>query len=138
NPAAMADVPAVAQGDTAFALDLYARLRGENGNLFFSPYSISTALAMTRAGARGDTAAEMDKVLHFTLPQDKLNPAFGALIQQVNGDPADKKRGYQLNTANALWAQKGFRFNDDFLKLVQDDYGAGLSELDFQAAKEQA
>src|SRR5437660_11971290 len=69
NPAAMADVPAVVQGDTAFALDLYARLRGEDGNLFFSPYSISTALAMTRAGARGDTAAEMDKVLHFTLPQ---------------------------------------------------------------------
>ena len=88
DPAAKADVPAVARDDNQFALDLYAQLRGQDGNLFFSPYSISTALAMTRAGARGDTAGEMDKVLHFTLPQDKLNPAFAALIKQINGDPA--------------------------------------------------
>ena len=106
DPAAKANVPAVARDDNQFALDLYAQLRGQEGNLFFSPYSISTALAMTRAGARGDTAAEMDKVLHFALPQDKLNPAFGALIRQVNGDPADKKRGYQLSTANALWGRR--------------------------------
>lgn len=135
---AKADRAAVAQGDNQFALDLYAKLRGEDGNLFFSPYSISTALAMTRAGARGDTAAEMDKVMHFTLPQEKLHSAFAALIKEVNGDPADKKRGYQLNTANALWGQKDFGFKADFLKLVKDDYGAGLNELDFIGAPEPA
>ncbi len=75
------DVGAAAKGNREFALDLYAKLRTQDGNLFFSPYSISTALAMTRAGARGDTAAEMDKMLHFTLGQDKLNPAFAALVQ---------------------------------------------------------
>jgi serpin B len=133
-----ADRAAVARGDNQFALDLYAKLRGEESNLFFSPYSISTALAMTRAGARGDTAAEMDKVLHFTLPQEKLHSAFAGLIKEINGDPADKKRGYQLNTANALWGQKDFGFKADFLKLVKDDYGAGLNELDFMGAPDPA
>ncbi|HVS37079.1 MAG TPA: serpin family protein, partial [Gemmataceae bacterium] len=89
------DVPTVVNGNNAFALDLYGQLRSQDGNVFFSPYSISTALAMTRAGAKGETASQMDKTLHFTLDQDKLNPAFAALIQQVNGDPADPKRGYQ-------------------------------------------
>ena len=138
DPAAKANVPAVARDDNQFALDLYAQLRGREGNLFFSPYSISTALAMTRAGARGDTAAEMDKVMHFALPQEKLNPAFGALIRQVNGDPADTKRGYQLSTANALWAQKGYEFKPDFLTITKEDYGAGLNEVDFKTAAEQA
>jgi serpin B len=138
DPAAKADIPVIAKGDNQFALDLYAKLRGAEGNLFFSPYSISTALAMTRAGARGDTAAEMDKTLHFTLPEDKLQPAFGALVKEVNGDPADAKRGYQLSTANALWGQKGFAFNADFLKLVNGNYGAGLNEVDFKNATEQA
>jgi serpin B len=133
-----ADQIRAVKGNTAFALDLYAKLRTEDGNLFFSPYSISTALAMTRAGARGDTAAEMDKVLHFTLSQDRLHPAFAALMKQVNGDPSDKKRGYQLSTANALWGQKGFPFKDDFLKLVNDDYDGGLNDVDFKGATEDA
>jgi serpin B len=138
DPAAKANIPAVAKDDNHFAFDLYAKLRGAEGNLFFSPYSISTALAMTRAGARGDTAAEMDQTLHFTLPENQLQPAFGALIKEVNGDPADAKRGYQLSTANALWGQKGFAFNADFLKLVNGNYGAGLNEADFKNATEQA
>ncbi len=138
DDAAKADQAAVVRGDTQFALDLYAKLRDKDGNLFFSPYSISTALAMTRAGARGDTAAQMDKVLNFTLPQDKLNPGFADLIREINGDPADAKRGYQLSTANALWGQKDYGFKADFLKLVKDDYGAGLNEVNFQAAPEEA
>ncbi len=133
-----ADVAAVAQGDNQFAADLYTRLRDKDGNLFVSPYSISTAVAMTRAGARGDTDAEMDKAMHFTLPQDKLNSGFAGLIWQVKGDPAEKKRGYQLSTANALWGQQGFPFQPDFLKLVKADYGAGLNEVDFKTAREQA
>ena len=108
-----ADVAAVTRGDNEFALDLYAKLRGKDGNLFFSPYSISTALAMTRAGAKGETAEQMDKVMHFTLPQDKLNPTFRAIIHQINisGDPANSKRGYKLNTANDLWVQKDLPIN---------------------------
>jgi serpin B len=136
--AAKADRAAAVKGNTEFACDLYAKLRGQDGNLFFSPYSISTALAMTRAGARGETADQMDKTLHFTLKGDKLHAAFGELIKEANGDPKDAKRGYQLSTANALWGQKGFSFLPEFVKLTKDDYGAGLNEVDFVGATEDA
>src|SRR5262249_3086032 len=79
------DTAAVVQGNTVFALDLYRELAAKDGNLFFSPYSISTALAMTYAGARGDTAAQMAGTLHFGLPPERLHPAFGDLIKQLNG-----------------------------------------------------
>ncbi|MGA2538464.1 MAG: serpin family protein, partial [Terracidiphilus sp.] len=71
---------ALVEGNNAFALDLYAQLRKQDGNLFFSPESVSTALAMAYAGARGETAAQMATTLHFTLPPDKLHPAMGALL----------------------------------------------------------
>ena len=74
-----ADTQEVVTGNTAFATDLYAKLKNEKGNLFFSPYSISTALAMTLAGARGDTAQQMTNVLHFAVPQDRLHPTFAAI-----------------------------------------------------------
>jgi serpin B len=124
------------KGNNTFALDLYAMLREREGNLFFSPASISTALAMTYAGARGQTADEMAKTLHFTLGQDRLHPALGALLRDLGG--ADKKRGYQLSIANALWAQKGHPFLTSFLKLNKDNYGAGVREVDFKRATEVA
>jgi serpin B len=132
------DPTAAVKGNAAFALDLYGHLRGQEGNLFFSPYSISTALAMTRAGAKGETADQMDKTLHFTLPQERLNAAFGMLSRQINAEPAGKKRGYQLTTANALWAQKGYPFKPDYFNIVKADYGAGLNDADFAGATEEA
>ncbi|HKI33811.1 MAG TPA: serpin family protein [Gemmataceae bacterium] len=130
------DVAAVVKGNNEFAFDLYGQLREKEGNRFFSPYSISTALAMTHVGARGDTATEMAKALHFTLPPDKLNPAFAELIKQVNGE--GRKRGYQLSVANALWGQSDLGFKEDFLKLTRDNYGAGLNEVNFAGATEAA
>jgi serpin B len=127
---AKADRIALVKGNTQFALELYAKLRTQDGNLFLSPYSISTALSMTYAGARRKTADEMAETLHFDLAPRDLHRAMGALIKQVNGD-GDKKRGYQLITANALWGQKDYPFNPDFLKLNKDDYGAGMKEVDF-------
>jgi serpin B len=132
--AANPDVAAVVEGNTRFALDLYGRLREQEGNLFFSPYSISAALAMTSAGARGETAAEMAKVLNLSLGAEKLAAAEGALGRQINGE--GRKRGYQLRTANALWGQKGFPFQAEFLKLTKDGYGAPLHEVQFGAAEE--
>src|SRR5262249_9191142 len=126
----------VVQGNTAFALDLYAKLRGKEGNLFFSPYSLSTALAMTYAGARGETAEQMAKTLHFTLGQKQLHPAFHALLADLT--PGGKKRGYQLAVANALWGQKGYGFLPDFLDTTRTNYGAGLNEVDFAGATEEA
>jgi serine protease inhibitor len=109
-------------------------LRNQSGNLFFSPASISTALAMTYAGARGETATEMAKTLHFTLPPERLRPAMGALLSDLNA----AHDGYQLRVANALWVQQGYVFLDDFLKLTKDDYGAGLNQVDFKSAAEVA
>src|SRR5438067_1445005 len=82
--AAEPDRGVLVQGNTKFALELYGKLREKDGNLFVSPYSISSALAMTYAGARGKTADEMAKTLHFDLTNEKLHPAFGALIKEVN------------------------------------------------------
>jgi serpin B len=131
-----ADVDAVVKGDTEFALDLYARLRAREGNLFFSPSSISTALAMTYAGARGETATQMAKTLHISLPQDRLSPATGSLLQHLNR--VGQKQGSQLNVANALWGQLGYHFRPEFLKLTRDSYGAGLNQVDFARQPEAA
>jgi len=125
----------VVQGNNEFALDLYAKLREQKGNLFFSPYSISTALAMTYAGARGETEKQMADVLHFTLEQERLHPAFRALIKDLN---PGKKEGYELVTANALWAQRGYEFLKPFLELTQKHYGAGLKEANFAGNTEAA
>ncbi len=134
KPLPTVDRTAVTEGNNAFAVALYERLRHQNGNLFFSPESISTALAMTYAGARGSTASEMAKTLHFTLSPDKLHPAMGALLRDLNAT----HDGYQLSVANALWAQQGYTFLDDFLSLVKTDYGAGLNQVNFKGATEAA
>ena len=134
KPVAAADRTAVVEGNNAFAFALYGQLRNRNGNLFFSPESISTALAMAYAGARGGTASEMAKTLHFTLPQPQLNPAMGALLSDLNA----VHDGYQLTVTNALWAQQGYTFLDAFLQLLKTDYGAGLNQVDFKGATEAA
>ena len=130
-----ADAAAVVAGNSKFALELYAKLKSDpevkkaDGNLFFSPYSISTALAMTWAGARGETEKQMAQVLQFSLPQERLHQVLGALEKQLNA--AGKKRGYQFSVANALWGQKGYGFLKEFLTLTKKNYGAGLREVDF-------
>src|SRR5262249_37718392 len=123
---------AVVAGQNRFALALYARLADEEGNLFFSPFSISTALSMTSAGARG--AARERRTRPMYLPeQEKLPPALGELLRQVNGPGHG---GYQLNTANALWGQQGHLFKAEFLTLTRNHYGAGFNEVDFRHATE--
>src|SRR5207244_13163720 len=104
--AAPQETKVVVPGNTDFAFDLYGQLRTKDGNLFCSPYSISAALAMTSAGARGQTLDEMNKTLHFP-DQDKLHPAHAALAEHLRGAPG-AKRGYELPTANKLWGQKRY------------------------------
>ncbi|MCX6355409.1 MAG: serpin family protein [Candidatus Aureabacteria bacterium] len=127
---------AVVEGNTSFALDLYGRLRKEEGNLFLSPYSISTALAMTYAGARGETEKQMAKVLRLPLEQKQLHLAFSELQNKLNED--GKKGAYELSVANALWGQKGYPFLKDFLAMIKNSYGGGLNEVDFIKATESA
>jgi serpin B len=130
------DRGALVRGNNEFAFALYGRLDKKPGNLFFSPYSISTALAMTYAGARGKTAEQMADVLHFTLPGVRLHDAFAAL--QAELQPSSKKRKYELHVANRLWGQKGYYFLPEFLQLTRTRYGAEMAQADFAHQTEKA
>jgi serpin B len=122
-----------ADGVNAFAADLYAQLRLETGNLIVSPYSIDTALAMTAAGARGDTRAEMEKVLHLPAGE-KLAPAYRAMTEGVTRPTRTAKHKPELSVANSLWYQKGRPWKKDYLALAREDFRAGLFETDFADA----
>jgi serpin B len=126
----------VVESNNRFALELYGAVRREAGNLFLSPYSVSSALAMTYAGARGETARQMAATLHFDQNQDRLHSAFGDLIKQINGEGVSRK--YQLNVANALWRQKGLALVKEFQSTVATQYGAGLDEADFRQSPDDA
>jgi len=131
-PAATANRVEAVKGSNAFAVDLYAHLRAQPGNLFFSPESISTAFAMAYAGARGHTASEMQRVFHFTLPAAQLHPAMGGLLAAMNAP----HNGYQLRVADALWAEQSASFLPGYMKLVQSDYAAGFHRVNFKSSRE--
>ena len=130
-----ADLALLVEGNSMFAFKLYQALREQDGNLFYSPHSISVALAMTYAGARGDTAAQMADTLEFLLEQDRLHPAFNWLDAELasRGEGAQGKdeEGFRLNIVNAIWGQKDYDFLTDFLDVLAENYGAGLRILDF-------
>jgi serpin B len=130
------DVAALVTGNSEFALALYDQLARKDGNLFFSPFSISTALGMTYAGARGKTAEQMKTTLRFHLEPDKLHPAFGRLVARFEG--GEPKKAVELHVANRLWGQKGYGFLPDFVRLTETDYHAGLEEIDFTKDPEAA
>ena len=127
------------EGNSAFAFELYQALKeelqGKEDNLFYSPYSISLALAMTYAGARGETAEQMAATLQFMLEQERLHPAFNWLDAELasRGESAEGKdgEGFRLNIVNAIWGQKDYEFLTDFLDVLAENYGAGLRILDF-------
>lgn len=140
----LADEQELASGNNAFALELYQAVKGESENVFFSPYSISLALAMTYAGANGETERQMAETLHFNLPEDRLHPAFNALDQELasrkdsgSGQGADGK-GFRFNIVNDLWGQKDYQFQAAFLDTLAKNYGAGLRLLDFSSQPEAA
>jgi serpin B len=124
------DLTVLAADNTAFALDLYRVLAVDDGNIFFSPYSISASLAMTCAGARGVTEEQMSEVLNFTLPGDELHRAFRDLKAHLDSGTGEDD-GFELRTVNALWGQSGYEFLPGFLDLLWEDYGSGMRQLDF-------
>jgi serpin B len=136
------DLNTLVEGNSAFAFNLYQQLKDEEGNLFYSPYSISLALAMTYAGARGETETQMADALQFILSQDELHPAFNALSLELDkrGEGAQGKdgEGFRLNIVNAIWGQKDYEFLSDFLDVLAVNYGAGLRVLDFMSAPEES
>lgn len=125
-----------AKSVNTFAADLYSRLRATDGNLIVSPYSISTALAMTASGAEGSTRDEMSRVLHLPEP-DKIGPAFRAMSASIISPPNMKHRP-ELSIANSLWVQKGHPWKKDYLSRTRDDFHAGLFDVDFTRDAEAA
>lgn len=143
----------VVKGGNDFALELYAKLaEQQEGNMFFSPYSISTALAMTYAGAHGRTETQMADVLHFptaastqtgakppsgsTRDHKQFHSTFCTITKSLNA--RGEKGAYELIVANALWSQKGYGFLRKFLELIEASYGGKLNEVDFINAAESA
>jgi serpin B len=138
----LSDEALLVEGNSAFAFELYQALKGEEGNLFYSPYSISMALAMTYAGARNETAQQMADTLHFILEQEKLHPAFnwldGELASRGEGAEGKDEEGFRLNIVNAIWGQKDYEFLSEFLDVLAENYGAGMRILDFINETEQS
>jgi serpin B len=129
------DIEALVSGNSAFAFDLLHEITEDDANLFFSPYSISSALAMAVAGARGATEEQMADVLHFTLDSLVLHPCFNWLDLELNSrdeiGPPYEGEGFQLSVVNAVWGQQGYPFLDPYLDLLAVNYGAGLRLVDF-------
>jgi serpin B len=126
---ALDDIRSVAAARNAFGLDIFRLLARGEGNLALGPDSISNALTMTYAGARGDTAAQMRVAMHFDLSDEALHRAAGALdaslLEANDTDGIDMARGTQL------FGQRGFEFKEPFLETLSRDYGAPLATLDF-------
>ncbi len=122
-------VKVLVQGNNTFALDLYGQLARGDGNRFFSPFSISSALAMTYAGAHGETALQIAKTLQLALPPDQLHPSFHRLIAEIqsrNSPASMESPDIQLFTANALWLQRGEPILSDFQKRIEVNYQGGI------------
>lgn len=128
------EMKTLVEGNNAFALQLYGKLQSQPGNLAFSPCSISSALAMTCAGARGETARQMEQVLHFNQSQADLHPLFGRLDQALQEAKGDN----ELDIANSIWPQEKYPFRQEFLNLLKQDYGATVTPLNYQRNAEQA
>lgn len=142
-----ADADALRDGNTAFAVDMYRSIASSPSfakqNVFYSPYSISSALAMTYAGARGNTATEMAKALHFTLPNERLHPAFDSLdlalaSRAKGGEQGDDDKGFRLRVSNSIWGTPRMTFEKPFLDTLAVSYGAGMRLTDFAANPEAA
>jgi serpin B len=140
----------VVNGNNQFALELYSKLRGGEDNLFFSPYSVSTALAMVYAGARDATAEQMARALRYPtepevlsdlgMAEEPMTPeefaaAFGQIMRDLNEQGSEE--AYELRIANALWAQEDFDFLDSFVEFVESQYEGRVRNVDFVAATEQ-
>ena len=130
------EAKSVAEGNNAFALDLYNRLKGQPENLFFSPYSISAGMGMVWAGARGQTGQEIAGVMHFKLPQNSLHTAFGELGGRMNN--VQHWNHLTLREANSFWFQRDYPLMAAFTNLIRVNYDAEGHAVDFAHSAQHA
>ncbi len=124
------------QDNSEFTVDFYQKLCVSEGNMFFSPFSVSTALGMTYGGARGNTAREMAETLRFSLGQEDLHYAFAQLRSRLN--KLQESENIQLSIANSMFPQEGYKFLDEYLSLIKRYYGVSITPLDYKHACEAA
>jgi len=118
----------VVSANNEFAIEFYNNIKeGEEGNIFFSPYSLTTALGMTYEGARGETAEEMRGVLHLINNDSLRRPSTGAVYNIIN----TPKARYIISTANALWMQENFSIKKDYVDLIGRFYMGDVRNMDF-------
>jgi serpin B len=117
----------VVNANNKFAFELYSKLNDNESNIFFSPYSISDALAMTYEGARGKTACEMQSVFHFPQDDSTRQSSFAYIYNMLNG----RSNAYTLRTANALWVQKDFSLLQSYINITDKFYRGKATNLDF-------
>jgi serpin B len=136
------DLSDLVAGNNDFAFALYQQFSTGDANVFYSPYSISIALAMTYAGATGQTAEQMAQALHFILTADRLHPAFNKLALELESrskvEGLEPGQAFQLSVANSLWGQSGFHFEADFLDVLARNYAAGMRLVDYEKDAEAA
>jgi len=128
----------VAEGNRAFAVSLYREVAGEPGNVFFSPFSISTALAMTYVGARGETAAQMQSTLHFPESPEHLPEVWG--MWQSRMDQVGREGKVTLSVANSLWPDERYPFLDTYMATVRERFRSEVFPVNFaetEAARQQ-
>ncbi|WP_437517956.1 serpin family protein [Sorangium sp. So ce1099] len=135
------EVESFSRNNTSFALDLGRALHSSTENVVYSPFSISTGLAMAYAGARTTTEQAIAKAMRFELPQERLHPAFNhvdlELEKRAEGSSASQGGGFRLHTVNAIWSQVGYTIEQPFLKVLGENYEVGALRLaDFTAPKE--
>ena len=120
-------VQEVVNANNQFAFELYSEInKAKDSNIFYSPYSISSAIAMTYEGAKGQTADEMKSVFHF--PESNiLRPNFAEIYNDIN----KRTKAYELRTGNALWVQHDYPFLEDYTNRVEKYYGGKAANLDF-------
>lgn len=136
-----AEAATAAGAMNAFGLDLYRAISGTDGNVVFSPSSIALAVAMARAGARGETAAEMDRVLHDLAAEGRENGinALDLALSERSGsfiDQGGEERDVTLRIANAPFAQRGMPLEQAYLEALATGFGAGLRLVDYIGATE--
>ncbi|MFZ1735950.1 MAG: serpin family protein [Candidatus Moraniibacteriota bacterium] len=127
-------VKSVVDANNQFALDLYSELKNGSGNIFFSPYGVSVALAMTYEGARGETANEIQAVSHLPADGNLRQPSFAAIYRQINR--LDSK--YKLSIADAVWAQNDYKFLDEYTNVLQQYYAGKATNVDFKNSTEES
>ena len=129
SPTRQSGPESIALGNNMFAFDLYQRVAAkESGNLFFSPFSISTAMAVTYAGANGQTATEMAKTMRFGPNEPDFHYAYGSYLNALEDNA---KGNIQLRIANRLWGEKTYKLRDDFVALNKRAYDSPLKPMDF-------